>query len=131
MSGSEVDIATWARLHKVCYEVAPLIEMDKDQKVQVGYTLDFYARLPVDKPPGPERREAAVKIWERMREIVQSFAPSTEGPFPAQDCGPPLRSLSATAEPHGARDPAERAGLSRRQLLHCSHRAEAGQVVSV
>ncbi|MGH9778568.1 MAG: hypothetical protein ACRD5I_09165 [Candidatus Acidiferrales bacterium] len=81
MGESEAEIAGWARLHKVCYEVAPLIEMDRDQKVQVGYMLDFYAHLPVDKPPGPERREAAVRIWERLRDIVQSFAPSSESQF--------------------------------------------------
>lgn len=81
MSESDVDMASWARRHKVCYEIAALIEMDREQRVQVGYTLDFYAHLPVDKPPGAERREAAVKIWERMRDIVQSFAPSSESPF--------------------------------------------------
>lgn len=81
MGESEVDIAGWARLHKVCYEISPLIEMDREQKVQVGYTIDFYAHLPVDKPPGPERRAAAVKIWERLRDIVQSFPPSSESPY--------------------------------------------------
>jgi hypothetical protein len=81
MIESEANIAAWAREHKVCFEVAPLIEMNRDRKVQVGFTLDFYAHLPVGKPPGPERREAAVRIWERLREIVESFAPSRGSPF--------------------------------------------------
>ena len=81
MTETETEVTTWARLHKVCYEVAPLIEMDREKKIQVGYTLDFYAHLPSEEPPGPKRREAALKVWERLRDIVQSFAPPSESPW--------------------------------------------------
>jgi hypothetical protein len=81
MSDTKSEISTWSRTHKICFEVSPLIEMDREKKVHVGYTLEFYAHLPTDEPPGPERREAAAKVWERLREIVQSFAPPSESNF--------------------------------------------------
>lgn len=80
MDETEADIQAWARLHKVCFEVSPLIELDRDKKVHVGYTLEFYAHLP-EKPPGPERRAEATRVWERLRDLVQSSAPSPESKF--------------------------------------------------
>ena len=81
MSETETEISQWARRHRVCFETSPLIEMDREKKIQVGYAVEFYAHLPTDEPPGPERREAATRVWERLRELVQSFAPSREGQF--------------------------------------------------
>jgi hypothetical protein len=37
MTKSQEDIAAWVRLHRVCYELAPLYEMEGGNKVQVGY----------------------------------------------------------------------------------------------
>lgn len=78
MTKSQEDIAAWARLHRVCYELAPLYEMEGSDKVQVGYTLDLYALLPLDKAPGPEQREEGLKIWEGLREIVEFLTPPEE-----------------------------------------------------
>jgi hypothetical protein len=72
---AESDDAAWARTHRVCYQVGPLVELKGKEKVQVGFTVDLYAALPADKTPGDERLEAARQIWERMRGIVQSLAP--------------------------------------------------------
>jgi hypothetical protein len=49
--------------------------MVKGKKVQVGFTISLYARLPLETGPGPERRTAAAKVWEGLREIVKSLAP--------------------------------------------------------
>jgi hypothetical protein len=69
------DVAAWARAHEACFEVAPLVEMVRGCKVQVGFTLGLYARLPLGTGPGPERVAAAAEVWEGLREIAQSLAP--------------------------------------------------------
>ena len=69
------DVAEWARAHEASFEVAPLVEMDKGRRVQVGFTLGLYARLPLGSGPGPERRAAAAEIWEELREIAQALVP--------------------------------------------------------
>jgi hypothetical protein len=73
------DVEAWARAHEACFEVAPLVEQGKAGKVQVGFTLSLYARLPLDKAPGADRRTAAAEVWERLRQIVQSLVPDEEG----------------------------------------------------
>ena len=75
MSEVGSDVAAWARAHEACFEVAPLVEMVRGRKVQVGFTLSLYARLPLGTGPGPERVAAAAEIWEGLREIAQSLAP--------------------------------------------------------
>lgn len=64
------DIAEWARTHQASYEAEPIIEMKDSAKVTVGFTLNLYARLPMDVPPGEERRKAGAALWERLRAIV-------------------------------------------------------------
>ncbi len=78
MTKSQEDIAAWARLHRVCYELAPLYEMEGSNQVQVGYTLDLYALLPLDKAWGQARLDEALRIWEGLREIVEFLAPPEE-----------------------------------------------------
>jgi hypothetical protein len=56
--------------------VEPLVESNKGRRVQVGFIVRFYARQPVQEGPEAERREAAARVWEGLREIAQSFAPS-------------------------------------------------------
>ncbi len=75
MSGEGSDLVEWARAHEACYELGPLVEMVKGRKVQVGFTLGLYARLPTGTGPGPAREAAAKAIWEKLREIAQSLAP--------------------------------------------------------
>ena len=67
-----MDVAAWAKTHKACFETDPLIEMRGTEKIQVGFTLDLYARLPMDEAPGEQRRQAGIAIWERLRGILRS-----------------------------------------------------------
>ena len=76
---SRPDVAEWARAHEASFEVGPLVEMVKGRRVQVGFTLGLYARLPLGSGPGFERRAAAAEIWEELREIAQSLAPREGG----------------------------------------------------
>ena len=70
-----IDIDTtrsWAKEKKAAWEVEPLFEMHGALKVQVGYELDLYARLPTGLP-GTEQGFAT--LWDQLREIAESLLP--------------------------------------------------------
>jgi hypothetical protein len=69
---ADQDAAAWAKTHKASYGSEPLIEMRGTEKVTVGFTLDLYASLPMAPPPGPERRDAALALWQRLKEILET-----------------------------------------------------------
>jgi hypothetical protein len=72
---TESDDAAWARAHRACFQVGPLVEMRGKEKIQVGYTVDLYAALPDDKAPGAERLEESRRVWEHLRAIMESLTP--------------------------------------------------------
>jgi hypothetical protein len=74
LTPAPADPAAWARAHHAGFEVTPLVEMVKGRQLQVGFTITFYARLPVETPAGPERRTAAAEIREGLRGILDSLA---------------------------------------------------------
>ena len=78
MSNPDSDIAAWAKDHRACFEIAPLLERRGGAMIRIGYTLELYASLPMDKTPGTERREEAARILERLREIAESLEPAEE-----------------------------------------------------
>jgi len=53
--------------------------MKGNEKVQVGFTVDLYAEVPMDKGPGAERIEESARIWERLRAIVEKLVPPEGG----------------------------------------------------
>jgi hypothetical protein len=69
MSASN-DIAEWAKTHEASFDAEPIIEIKGSAKIAVGFALNFYARLPMDIPPGAERRKAGAALWERLRAIL-------------------------------------------------------------
>ena len=81
VSESGSDVAAWARAHKASFEVTPLVESNAGKKVHVGFTLTLYAQIPMDKTPGGERTTAAGELWQRLREVVQTFTPKEGGRY--------------------------------------------------
>jgi hypothetical protein len=73
---AENDAIEWARIHRAAFETTPLVEMRGSERIQVGFTLDLYARFPVEKPTSAERRDESVRILDRLRSIVASLAPA-------------------------------------------------------
>lgn len=102
MSEGGSDLTAWAREHAARFEVAPLFEMVKGERVQVGFTVSLYARLPLDKAPGAERRADAAAIRERLAEVVQSLVPR-EGSRARVEIDPPRAAV--VLEPEGQREP--------------------------
>jgi hypothetical protein len=64
----------WAERNKAAWELTPLIEMAHGQRVQVGFELELYARIPAGIS-GEEQDEALVGIWDRLRQIAEEAAP--------------------------------------------------------
>jgi hypothetical protein len=62
----------WAERHRAAWELAPLEEMHRGQKMQVGFDLQLYARIPAGAP-GPDQDAAVMAIWDRLREIADSL----------------------------------------------------------
>jgi hypothetical protein len=75
---TEDDVVAWAKANRAAFEVAPLIEMHGSARIQVGFTIDLYARWPQDKAAGAERRDEAAAVWERLRSILESVVPKQE-----------------------------------------------------
>ena len=67
--------AAWARAHKANYEVQPHLEVVDGHRVQVGYVLTLYARLPREEGPGAERRAHIGELMANLRAILESLAP--------------------------------------------------------
>ena len=78
MSRSDADWVAWTREHRVAYELSPLLEMRGGEKVQSGFTLSFYAAVPMDKAAGAERQEAGRKLWEELRALAEHAVPAAE-----------------------------------------------------
>jgi hypothetical protein len=70
----------WAEEHKAAWDLTPLVEMNHGERVQVGFELELYARIPVAITPGDERQNAVLGIWDRLREIAESLGPDGAAP---------------------------------------------------
>lgn len=75
---TESDDADWARTHRACFEVGPLVEQRAGERVHVGYTIHLYAAAPLDKAAGTERDQEWTRIWGRLRSFVESLRPAED-----------------------------------------------------
>jgi hypothetical protein len=74
MPAEPAEIRAWVEERRVSWDITRLVEMHEGASVQVGFTLNLYARVPTEIPPSSERRSAAIAIWDRLRSIVDSLA---------------------------------------------------------
>jgi hypothetical protein len=75
MAIDPAECRTWAQEAKAAWELAPLLEQRKDDRIQVGFELTLYARMPAGAPPGPERQAAVERLWDRLRDVAESLLP--------------------------------------------------------
>ncbi len=66
---------SWAAQVKAAWELAPLIEMERGQEVQVGFELSLYARPPGNLAAELERQGGVEWTWDHLREIAESLLP--------------------------------------------------------
>ncbi len=62
----------WASRHEASWELAPLLETERGERVQAGFALDLYARIPESLSAS---EETLVPLWDRLREIAESLVP--------------------------------------------------------
>ena len=77
MTKTEGEWAAWARENKVAFQASPLVELRGQERVQVGFNLTLYGAVP-PKPAGQERREAARKVKEELREFLDQVVAGHE-----------------------------------------------------
>lgn len=75
MAVDPAETQDWARLNKVAWEVAPLVEMHKGERMQVGFELSLYARLPPEALASSAEETALEGLWDRLQEIAESLLP--------------------------------------------------------
>jgi hypothetical protein len=78
MSRSEAEWGAWAREHRACFQNAPLIEVVKGERVQVGFSLTLYVAAPLEDAPGPQRGAAIGKLWDELKALAEDVAPLEE-----------------------------------------------------
>ena len=78
MARTEAEWAGWAREHRACYQVAPVIEDVGGDKVQVGFSVTVYAAAPMENAPGAQRMEAVRKLWDELKRLAEEVAPEEQ-----------------------------------------------------
>jgi hypothetical protein len=67
---SETDSVEWARAHRACFATEALIEMVGGQRSQIGFTLEMFASVPMELPPGDARRKAGAEILAKLKSLL-------------------------------------------------------------
>ncbi len=68
---TDAETQQWARENKASWELTPLVEMHQGRRVQVGFELALYARVPDGVAPDEEAPNEA--LWSRLNEIAESL----------------------------------------------------------
>jgi len=116
VSGSEREVATWARAHGAYFEVEPLLDVVQGRPVQVGFTINLYARLPREGPPS-ERWVQAAQTRARLRQIFRLL-----GPQGSLEIQPPRTAVSLALGAH-----VPEVAVSARVFLGADHFAAANE----
>jgi len=69
---TDAETQQWARENKASWDLRPLVEVHEGQRVQVGFELELYARLP---DLSSEEEQPMEALWQRLREIAESLPP--------------------------------------------------------
>ncbi|HVO11331.1 MAG TPA: hypothetical protein VMX54_11375 [Vicinamibacteria bacterium] len=67
---TDVETQQWARTTRASWELRPLVEMHEGQRVQVGFELELYARLP---DLSSEEESPMEALWQRLCGIAESL----------------------------------------------------------
>lgn len=76
MSRSDAEWGAWTREHRVAYELAPLLEMRRGEKVPAGFTLSLYAAIPMELPAGAERQQAYRELLGELQALLEAAVPA-------------------------------------------------------
>ncbi len=76
---TEDALREWVARHKVCWEVAPLVERDGGRNVQVGYELRLFARHEAGAHPDPGCSKCE-DVYGNLKAVALSALPHEERP---------------------------------------------------
>lgn len=69
----EPAIREWARQHQAAWEIEPLVEVHEGERVQVGFEIDLYARV----PSGATASSAILAaLWDGLQSVAAMLAPA-------------------------------------------------------
>ena len=77
----------WTREHRARYEVRPLVAMQGDQQVQVGFEFELAASLPAPATPGESREPAIGNVMTTLGELARLVLPA-EGDVARSEVAP-------------------------------------------
>ena len=84
---SEAEWREWAKIHRACWEVSPLIERHDGQNLQVGFQFTIMVQFPPSATDAATRRDAFPILSAQMEELVAVAFPA-EGPIARFEAGP-------------------------------------------
>ena len=77
----------WAREHRARYDVRPLVAMQGDQQVQVGFEFELAASLPAPATPGESLEPAIGNVMTTLGELARLVLPA-EGEVARSELAP-------------------------------------------
>ena len=77
----------WTRQHRARYEVRPLLAMQGDQRVQIGFEFELAASLPAPITPGESREPAIRNVLTALGDLARLVLPA-EGDVARSELAP-------------------------------------------
>ena len=88
----------WTREHRARYEVRPLVAMQRDQQVQIGFEVELAASLPARTTPGESREPAIRSVMTTLGDLARLVLPA-EGEVARSELAPSRAILQLSTEP--------------------------------
>ena len=88
----------WTREHRARYEVRPLMAMQRDQQVQIGFEFELAASLPPATAPGESRAPALRNVMTTLGDLAKLVLPA-EGEQGRSNLAPPRGLVQMSKEP--------------------------------
>jgi hypothetical protein len=88
----------WTREHRARYEVRPLLAMQRDQQVQIGFEVELAASLPARTTPGESREPAIRSVMTTLGDLATLVLPA-EGTLARSDLAPSRGLVQLSKEP--------------------------------
>ncbi|HJS56788.1 MAG TPA: hypothetical protein VKA01_01685 [Vicinamibacteria bacterium] len=73
---SDQDWQQWARIHKACWEVQPLVEQHEGRRAQVGFEFNVFAQFPPSATGPDERKQAFSEVRTKLEELAEVVFPA-------------------------------------------------------
>ena len=75
---TDAEWSEWAREHGARYDVRPLVAMQGDKRVQVGFEFELAASLPVTREGGESRDAVIRKVMNALGDLARLVFPADD-----------------------------------------------------